>query len=171
MMLMMALETLIVQGPRAEAVRAHVARLKEATENSGLPRSDRQSLLTSLGWLEAESINQAGRRLARTLGDRQYMVGQPGGAEDPVKFFKRCYDLRNLLAHGKFPRPSRDEVGLRAASLEVFVADLLAGELRDFEPRSEPVVNVTSTVEDRPAIAATAQPARRRLRWLWPWRR
>ena len=82
MMLMMALETLIVQEPRAEAVRAHVAQLKEATKNSGLPRNEQQSLLTSLGWLEVDSINQAGQRLARTVGDRQYMEGQPEGTED-----------------------------------------------------------------------------------------
>jgi hypothetical protein len=135
MLLMMALETLITQQDRAGDVRAHVNNLIEATKASCLSARDKESLLASLRWLRKESINQAGQRLARTLGNRQYMVGQPNGPEDPVQFFTRCYNLRNTLAHGHYPRPSRQDVDVRAASLETFLADLLAGPLRDFDPR------------------------------------
>lgn len=137
MLLMMALETLITQQDRADEVRAHVDNLIEATKVSNLSTKDKKSLLTSLRWLLVESINQAGQRLASTLGNRQYMVGQPNGPENPVQFLTRCYNLRNTLAHGHYPRPSRQDVDVRAASLEAFLADLLAGALRDFDPRAE----------------------------------
>ncbi len=137
MLLMMALETLITQQDRADDVRAHVNNLIGATKGSAPATKDKESLLTSLRWLLVESINQAGQRLARALGNRQYMIGQPNGPEDAVQFFKRCYNLRNTLAHGHYPRPSRAEVDLRASVLETFLADLLAGPLRDFDPRAE----------------------------------
>ena len=72
-------------------------------------------------FLYKESIRQAGKRLASTLGDRSYM------GEKPAVFFTRCYDLRSALAHGDYPRPTWAEVNLRAATLETFVADPLSG--------------------------------------------
>jgi hypothetical protein len=123
MMLMMAVETLIEPQPRADEVRRHVSSLIETTERSGLDRKEIASLIGSLRWLLNDSISRAGRRLARSLGDRRYM-------DEPVEtFFSRCYEMRSSLAHGEFPPPSRDEVNVRAASLEVFTGHLICGDL------------------------------------------
>jgi len=72
----------------------------------------------------AESINHTGRKLATTrLGSQHY------GGKDADSFFSYCYGIRSRLVHGQQPIPDRAEVGSAAASLEVFVSDLLAGEL------------------------------------------
>lgn len=126
-MLMMAVETLIEPAPRSEAVREHVGSLIAATRISGLAQREVASIEGSLRWLLEESINQAGRKLAARLGDRKYM----DGTETPSQFFTACYTLRSRLFHGVKPRPTRDEVGTRAASLEHFVGDLLSLELSD----------------------------------------
>jgi len=124
-MLMMAVETLIDPRPRTTAVRAHVDALIEATENAEISKSEVQSIVGTLRWVQEESIGQAGRKLAARLGTRTYM----NGAESPARFFTQCYELRSALVHGRYPRPSRAEIGDRAASLERFVADLLSLEI------------------------------------------
>ena len=123
--LMTAAETLIEPQPRSEAVAAHVRELVSATQTSSLRREEVESVVGSLRWLYNESVGQAGRRLAQSLGDRRY------ADEEPQRFFTRCYDLRSKLVHGQYPRPERGDVDQRAATLEVFVSDLLAGRLRD----------------------------------------
>ena len=135
MLLFMALETLISRQKRPDDVQAHVNTLIEATKAAKLDATVQESLQGALRDLKLESISQAGQRLAATLGDRQYM-NEPDEPEDPVTFFKRCYSLRNKLAHGKYPRPSREVVDRRAAALEVFMADLLAGPLLGIDPRA-----------------------------------
>lgn len=128
-MLMMAVETLIELQPRSQEVAALVGELIATTERSSLPPGEITSIIGSLNWLYSESIGQAGRRLAKSLGDRRYAEEEPG------RFFTRCYDLRSKLVHGYHPRPERGEVDARAATLEVFVSDLLAGALRDESPQ------------------------------------
>lgn len=124
LMLTMAVETLLDLQPRSEAARAHVSAMIEATQaNAGLSQSERDSLLGSLTLLRDESIGQAGRRLARTLGPRRY------GDKAPAAFFTRCYEIRSALVHGHVPRPDRGDVDAHAANLEIFVGDLLAGRL------------------------------------------
>jgi hypothetical protein len=124
LMLTMAVETLLDLRPRSDAAMAHVTALIEATEaNTDLPPSDRRSIQGSLRWLKAESIGQAGRRLAQTLAPRRY------GDQPPGAFFTRWYDMRSALTHGRVPRPDRSDVGALAANLEIFVGDLLAGRL------------------------------------------
>lgn len=123
LMLMMALETLIEVQERPAAVTEHVDALIKATEETTFPTeqgdAERRSLLGSLRLLRRESISRAGKRLARGLGDRQYM------GERPEVFFVRSYEIRSRLVHGYVPRPARQDVDIRAASLEVFVSDLL----------------------------------------------
>jgi hypothetical protein len=121
MLLMMALETLIDQARRSADVRQHVEWLISETRKSTLDEEERRSLEGSLRWLYVESISQAGRRLVESLGDRMYE------SMTPVKFFTRCYDMRSKLAHGHVPRPTQEEVGLLAASLQVLVGQLIAG--------------------------------------------
>lgn len=128
--LMMALETLLELRPRDAAARTHVYKLIRLTRASGLEQRDVDSMVGSLQWLRNESISQAGRRVASSLGDRTYM----DGTEDPARFFDRCYAVRSQLLHGAVPRPSRDDVNKRAASLERFVGDLLSGPLLTVVP-------------------------------------
>jgi hypothetical protein len=125
MMLMMAIETLIQPADRGAAANAHVDAMIQATRTSNLPSNEIASIVGSLQWLRTESISQAGRRLARALGDRTYLC------LSPERFFTRCYDLRSRLAHGAVPRPSWTEVNEHAAALEIFVSHLLSGELLD----------------------------------------
>jgi hypothetical protein len=127
MLLMMPAETLIEQNDRPDDVRAHVERLIEDTRNSQLASDEIESLVGSLEWLKVESVGQAGRRLAATLGDRKYMD------ESPSTFFTHCYVTRSQLVHGRFPRPAAGAVGTRAANLEGFVGDLLGAALLDVE--------------------------------------
>jgi hypothetical protein len=122
-MLMMAVETLLEPELRAAPVLAHVEHLISLTEAAELPDSERKSLLGSLRWLRQESISQAGRRLAGTLEGRQYLE------RSPQRFFRDCYDLRSRLVHGAHPRPPFEQVNAHAGALELFVRDLLAGEL------------------------------------------
>lgn len=124
-MLMMAVETMIDPVPRADHVQDHVRTLMADTKASDLPPHEVKSILGSLNWLLAESINQAGRRLARTVGDREY------GGQQAERFFSSCYELRSALVHGGDPRPDRAVVDGMAAHLEQFVADLLSIELLD----------------------------------------
>jgi hypothetical protein len=126
MMLMMALETLIDQKDRSEKVKLFVDDLKKQTLASELPSNEKDSLSKSLESLVRESVGRAGRRLARTLGDRRYMN------QKPVAFFNQCYEMRNALAHGYLDRPSRDAVAALGSGLELFVADLIAGSLVGF---------------------------------------
>jgi hypothetical protein len=93
------------------------------TRDSGLPKSEIESITRSLGWLLDQSIGQAGRGLVTVLGDRSYE------GERPKEFFTKCYELRSSLVHGEYPRPTRQEVEARVGSLELFVRDLLSVEL------------------------------------------
>ena len=122
-MLMMAVETLIEPEPRSPDVAQYVERLIGETRDSQLPPSEIESIAGALKWLYAESIGQAGRHLARQLGDRRYMD------EEPARFFTRCYEMRSRLVHGDDPRPSAGDVATRAASLELFTSQLLSIEL------------------------------------------
>ncbi len=124
MMLMMALETLIDPKPRSAQVRGHVEAFITATRGSRLPKAEIESIISSLQWLQDESIGQAGRKLAARLGGRRYL-DEPNSESAP-QFFTRCYTLRSHLVHGSNPRPSDEEVGHRAAHLEHFVANLLS---------------------------------------------
>lgn len=130
LMLMMAVEAMLDFERRPPAVLAHVESLIEATRELEVPADEenhRQALLTALRFQRHESIGHAGRRLARTLGDRTYGLGAM-----PEKFFSSCYETRSRLVHPSQDRlPPRDQVDMQAASLQVFVADLLSREILD----------------------------------------
>ncbi|HEV2808798.1 MAG TPA: hypothetical protein VGV93_00165 [Acidimicrobiales bacterium] len=120
MMLMMGLETLIEEQPRSNDVVDHVNSLIERTRAADLPAVEISSLVGSLERLRSESISQAGQRLVAALAGRSYMDESPG------TFFKRCYEVRSRLVHGSVPRPSWDDVNLRAPNLELLVGDLIS---------------------------------------------
>jgi hypothetical protein len=121
--LMMAVEAMLQQQPRSASVQAHVESLLALTKASRLDPEEKKSLLTSLKYLRSESFNQAGRRVARTLGARLY------AGRAPETFFSHCYDVRSRLVHGLRPRPTAQEVDVLAAQLERYVGDLLSGPL------------------------------------------
>lgn len=135
MMLMMAVETMIDPKPRSAQVRGHIDGLITTTRESSLPKTEIESIVSSVQWLQDESIGQAGRKLASRLGGRRYL-DEPN-SESATQFFTRCYTLRSRLVHGSNPRPSAEEVGLRAAHLEHFVANLLSttSDRSDSAPR------------------------------------
>ena len=128
-MLVMAVEALLELAPRPPKAKAHVETLIRTTQESdSLSDEERNSLLGSLKWLLDESINQAGRRLAESrLGVRVY------AKKSAPSFFSYCYDLRSRLVHGKYPLLEQGEIGSAAAQLEVFVSDLLSGQLLEIK--------------------------------------
>jgi hypothetical protein len=125
LMLAMAIEALLEPAPRSTGARTHVESLIKATrETSNISQEEKDSLLASLNWLLDESINQAGRRLAQNrLGTRLY-----SNKSAPI-FFSYCYGLRSRLVHGKHPLPEQAVIESAAAELEVYVSDLLSGQL------------------------------------------
>ena len=120
-MLMMAFESLLTLKPRSAESQAHVTSMMEATRASGLSASEVQSICGTLQWLLNQSIGQAGRDLAGSLGLRDYLNG-----EAPEKFFTKCYAVRSRLVHGKHPVPAPGELGQLAAPLEHLIGELIA---------------------------------------------
>jgi hypothetical protein len=124
LLLMIAIEALLEPTERQEKAHKHVEQLIDLTRKSTLlTKDEKNSLLGSLKWLFRESIGKTGRDLAKRLGNRTY------SGRSPSSFFNYCYSLRSNLVHGNMPFPSRDEVSSVAATLEVFVSDLLSGSL------------------------------------------
>lgn len=120
LLLVMAVEALIDPARRSDEAVAHVDNLIAQTKSSLLPELEKSSMLGSLRWLRRESINQAGKRLAAgRLGSRRY------SEMSAPEYFSYCYQLRSNLVHGNVPAPAFDDIGSVAATLEVFVSDLL----------------------------------------------
>lgn len=89
------------------------------------------SLRQTIEGLRTESIGSAGRRLAATLGDRQY-DGRPA-----KRFFTDNYRARSALVHGNLDRPSIGTIRSLLGPLEHFVRDLVF--LRNGLPLPEPL--------------------------------
>lgn len=124
LLLVMSIEALIEPALRSSGAQNHVESLIEQTKSSPLSGGERNSILGSLRWLLRESISQAGKRLAtERLGTRVY------GDRTAPEFFTHCYQMRSNLVHGNLPVPTFEEVGGVAATLEVFVSDLLTGPI------------------------------------------
>ncbi|MGC5165573.1 hypothetical protein [Luteimicrobium sp. DT211] len=132
LVLMAALEALIEPKQRPSEVVDHVDALIASTKASNLPDAEKASLVRSLNWLRVQSIGQAGRELASTLGEKVY------DGRKPAAFFKRCYSTRSDLIHGNIPLPERQDVDRMAAILQRFVGDLLSGALATDLPPFEP---------------------------------
>lgn len=120
LLLVMAIEALIQPEHRSDKSFTHVDSLIQQTKNSDLPEQERNSILGTLHWLRYESINQAGRRIVtERIGDRTYIE------KTAADFFTHCYQIRSNLVHGNLPIPTFEEIGGVAATLEVFVSELL----------------------------------------------
>lgn len=119
-LLVMAVEALIDPAPRSAEARAYVDGLITQTRSSSLSEAEKQSIIGALRCLRNESINSAGRRLASARLPSKFYQDKL-----PPDFFSHCYQLRSNLVHGNLPFPTFEEVGAAAATLEVFVSDLL----------------------------------------------
>ena len=119
--LVMAVESLLQLQPRSAPAMALVdSFLEEVAHSAALSTKEKDSLSGSLRYQRLQSISEAARTLVSTrLGGRRYME------LSPAKFFTTCYTVRSWLVHGAEPRPPYQEVGRLAATLEVFVCDLL----------------------------------------------
>jgi hypothetical protein len=118
--LVSAIETVIKDKPRSAQALEHVERLIQLTRNSGLPKSEIDSMLGSLGRLKQESISSAGRAVVdEFLGDKEY------DGKHAKDFYQYCYNVRSELVHNG--KPSDDAVNMRhlATRLDQLVVDLL----------------------------------------------
>jgi hypothetical protein len=119
-LLMAAVEAMMDAEKRPDEALALIAKWKDQVRESPLSTNDAASLINAMAFLRTESISVTGQKLASKLEPKQY------DGLTPVKFFKRCYTLRSRLMHGQHPIPTPAGIGPVAASLERFVADLLA---------------------------------------------
>ncbi len=132
LMLMMALEQLIGQKKRPNALQQIIDDVEAALEEDlGLCETELASFRGSLRHLRQESISRAGQRLAKAVEDKEY------DGRDPVTFFKDCYEIRSALVHGGTPHPDHRTVGGHAASLEGMVADVIAAVIFGDSPPGE----------------------------------
>jgi len=117
----MAVKSLLQLQPRsAPAIALIDSFLEEVTHSAALSTKEKNSLSGSLRYQRFHSISEAARALvSERLGGRRYMK------LSPAKYFTECYSVRSRLVHGAEPRPPSEEVGRLAATLEVFVCDLL----------------------------------------------
>jgi hypothetical protein len=127
--LVTAVEALLEPEPRSETVQLLIREMERLVHAPGIDKQTANSILGSLQWLKAESIGQAGRRLAaRLLPDKKY----DDKAAD--KFFNECYTLRSNLVHRGIIDASINPLSL-ANTMSEFVGDLilasLKGEWRD----------------------------------------
>lgn len=120
--LVMAVEALLEPPPRSADARGFIDQVLRDLSASDLADREKQSLAGSLRWLLKDSISSSGRLLAR-----ERLAGRLYDEMEPDKFFNLCYDLRSKLVHGHGVRGDDPIVGRTAATMELFVADLLAG--------------------------------------------
>jgi hypothetical protein len=120
LMLMIAVEALIDPGDRPVSQVAVIDHLRAHLDSmSGTAVDDANSLRGALGQLKHESIGSAGRRLARSLGERTYLELSPD------KFFTRCYTARSNLVHGSVERPEVEIIQSFIGPLRFFVRGLI----------------------------------------------
>jgi hypothetical protein len=121
LLLFMAVEALAEAAPRSKEAQEYVGSLIEQTNKAKFQKiEEKNSIIGALRRLKEESINQAGKRLAKArLNGRLY------NEQSAQEFFEFCYKLRNDLVHCNFPVPTYEEISSAAGKLETFVADLL----------------------------------------------
>jgi hypothetical protein len=124
--LVCGLEALLVPAPRAAAVQELVVEFQGRVKALEVDAETKKSLGSSLEWLKAESIGQAGRRLAQGLHGKRYLD------KEPAAFWSYVYDVRSKLVHQTSTEGLQlDFLGLSNAATD-FLGDLLdcAIELR-----------------------------------------
>jgi hypothetical protein len=111
--------------PRSAQAVEHVEGLIHSTRNSGLPKSEKDSLLGSLSRLKQDSISRRGKALIdEQIGEKEY---DDKAAKD---FFQHCYYVRSDLVHNGAPSDESLDVGRLVTQLDQLVADLMVAIIR-----------------------------------------
>jgi hypothetical protein len=132
--LVTTIEALLEPLKRSDAVQALVTRLIATTkQQSTIDEPTKESIISSLGKVQYQSIGQAGRTLACRLLPNQSYNGQSS-----ADFFTRCYNYRSQILHnGTIPEKSVDILQL-ANDTESFVHQLLIAVLNS-KPQQDTV--------------------------------
>ncbi|WP_433594395.1 hypothetical protein [Nocardia sp. CA-145437] len=117
--LVTAIEALLKPARQSATIRAALESCQRHAEELDLSPEELETIIQHIGYGKKESITESGRKLASTLGDKEY------GGFDPSTFFGRAYTTRSKLVHGNTSRPTHDELRAELGTLHGFVVDLL----------------------------------------------
>lgn len=122
--LMLALESIIEQKNRSPKITNVIKDIIKSLNAMDLNPDEMQSIKNGISMLKKESISKSGQNLSETLlGSKKYQ-----GLE-PSKFFLRCYKIRSNLVHDGEPKIPENEFSGLAATLEIFVHDVLESKI------------------------------------------
>jgi hypothetical protein len=126
--LVTALEALLDNKPRTGEALALITSWQNELKKvpaSALDHSTRSAMMSTLGFMQRESIGQAGRALSdRLLTDRIYR------GESASEFFPQCYALRSEIVHSGRPKDASVDLSDLSNACMIFVGDLLREALR-----------------------------------------
>jgi hypothetical protein len=138
--LMMSVETLAERKQRSRPLQEFVTSMIKETKGAGFDPKETDSMVGALRDLKMQSIGDSCKDLAVVLNLETY------NGMDSVTFIGKCYGLRSKLVHGHSPRPTREDVDIMAAGLEIFVSHLLSMKLEvPFRTTSLVTGNVTES--------------------------
>lgn len=121
----MAMESLLKQEKRSEDAVELVKQFKTMLNESIIDKYTKNSMLSSLSYLEKESISQGLQRLANLhLHDRTY------NTLPADKFIKQCYNIRSNLLHDGETSKTREEFLTLTGQLKKFVSEFLSRKLK-----------------------------------------
>jgi hypothetical protein len=118
--LILAAEALLEPEDRHEKIKSLVDELKKITRASDLSTEEISSIVGTINWLYKDSISKSLKKMAKVhLDGKQYdnLVAS--------KFISKCYEARSKLVHTGSVEESRYSIGSLAASLEVYLMDML----------------------------------------------
>jgi len=118
--LVTALEALLERADRPAPARALVAKMQVMVQKAALNESTKKAMISSLQWLNHDSIGEAGRALARSLLGHSQYLGKPA-----PEFFNYCYGLRSQILHSGTPEDAAVDLSTVSGECQRFVGDLL----------------------------------------------
>jgi len=123
--LVSVIEAVTEDTPRSAQAIELVEELIRFTRNSGLPKSEIDSLLGSLSWLKQDSISRRGKALVdEQIGQKEY------DNKAAKNFFQYCYNVRSELVHSGAPSDESLDVGRLVTQLDQLVADLMVAIIK-----------------------------------------
>ena len=118
--LIMAIESLLRPEYRTKKAQSVVQNIIEYTKSSELNKSEIDSLLGSLQWLQRDSISKTGRDLAN-----KYLCGEKYLEKTANNFFTYCYSLRSEMVHQGKTKEKNINLNTVVSELQRFISDLL----------------------------------------------